>query len=145
MWGEIKKSLNSTVGTGKFEPLDKIVSEEKFKNIALVYSYGEDYILHSFFEEQINSPNNQDVFLEKKIRMKIGGTLGVAGLGSNFNLIVQKNGIEYGRGTSLFVEFEKGDELSFGYEIYNSGYIYNMRIYAKVVDYSAMEIEEREE
>ena len=145
MWGEIKKSLNSTVGTEKFEPLDKIVSEEKFKNIALVYSSGEDYILHSFFEEQINSPNNQDVFLEKKIRMKIGGTLGVVGLGSNFNLIVQKNGIEYGRGTSLFVEFEKGDELSFGYEIYSSGYIYNMRICAKVVDYSAMEIEEREE
>lgn len=38
MWGEIKKAINSTVGTADFKPLDEIVKESAVKPIIAVYT-----------------------------------------------------------------------------------------------------------
>lgn len=156
-WTEIKYALNSTLGTDKFQPLDKLLYNGK----SLVASEN----LYMILFESEEYEENTNIILPKKIKTKSSGSFRVntkiagpyPGRRTYFRIYI--NGIllkeEYQTGSdyeevTYDVIYLAGDEISFGVEVEKTyasevytykGKIGDVYICADVIDTSLIDIE----
>ena len=149
IWNEIKKALNSTLGTSEFKPLNEIMTDLVFSERIFVPS---DRLYYTLFDGDIAGLEKPDGSpLENKVDLfvsQIEGSFDMGlKLGHYTRATLYKNGVNIWSGyvsgstgetkTISGIAVNKGDAFSLGVEGYNSsnyGHIYHAKIYAEILD-----------
>lgn len=155
MWGYIKKALNSTLGTDKFRPLDKLFLKDK----ALVAS--DD--LYVIIDSAVSLKANTTVKSTKKIKMLNSGSVKIGAVSStptktNYdyssikvylnNSDLDRLYFDHTENASVFSEttinFSENDVITLEYKslIYQECDFSNVALYGRVVDVSLIEVGE---
>lgn len=146
-WVGIKRAINSTLGTSEFQSLDKIIKGQK----SLIKSDNLYYSFPQVTYQNVTSGNNE--VIKELIKFKCSGSCrivaedmtGVSMLWSR----VYINGTQVATGgsntLSAEVNFKANDVLSIGLgeSVNSQKYTVNindLRIYADIIDNSALEI-----
>ena len=154
MWGYIKKALNSTLGTDKFRPLDKLFLKDK----ALVAS--DD--LYVIIDSAVSLKANTTVKSTKKIKMLNSGSVKIGAVSSTptkhsyYSLIkvylndsdLDQLYFDHTENQSVFSEttinFSENDVITLEYQSpqYSECDFSNVALYGRVVDVSLIEVGE---
>ncbi len=151
LWGAIKKTLNSTVGTADMVSLDKI-----FLNQKKLVASDTDYLLVYDIGDSDTYPSGKVTEIEKKVKMVNGGSARIKASLKRQNTSTQTilriyvDGNLKGTLTSVIsdsdyhefttdIVFEKGSIISF---TVTASYFQNLRLCANITDASLYEIEE---
>lgn len=149
-WAKIKKAINSTLGTGEFQPLDEIILGTKgLKASDNFYTqiYQGDAIRGSAEPNSKIMPVTLKMNWQGSFRLKV--TSYKANSGGNFSVLINdviSTGFDstyssFGD-TFIDVSFNKGDIIKFKLTGTGNGFIYvnQISMYADVVDLSAFEM-----
>ena len=138
VWTEIKKALNSSLGTSKFEPLDKKLSKSAEKQILSYSDSPED--LYAVLATDLPTPNTDTEIFFEKITMKNGGSFAIKKSDSGDVNIYINGQFDYkitSSATYHRVDFSAGDEITLSYK---RARVDLVEIYATVLDGSIWEI-----
>lgn len=154
MWGYIKKALNSTLGTDKFRPLDKLFLKDK----ALVAS--DD--LYVIIDSAVSLEVNTTVKSTKKIKMLNSGSVKIGAVSSTptksdyyscINVYLNDSDLDqlyfdHTENQSVFSEttinFSENDVITLEYQSpqYQKCGFSNVALYGRIVDVSLIEVGE---